>query len=242
MTIELKPLSVEDQLRREAHVNTPQSVIIQPEVEPTSNPNMAKGTINGSRIANKSEKLFPSVPNTSRLEILQLPGSGNVKTTFSIRLPVISYVLIWFYVATLAIISLITISYINFSNSVSFEYGYESLSSQFSNFVSGDSVFIPLLIAIVVCICLIFALLSGRKIFRYIAIVVSLAIVGYEIYLISKMFGSTSDVSESGSYSALSSIIGLLATVMYASYLPFALVPIATLIFLLTPKARRAYK
>ena len=132
-------------------------------------------------------------------------------STFNYRLPVFSYVLVWFYIIAAVVIGGFLAYFLNIIS----EYSSSSYYSSSSTSSVYNSIIYPLSLVVAGCIAVVVSLLNNTKIYRYVAIGVSVVLVGFEIYGVYRLTTSMS------SYYSFSDTIS-----MYFSYYGVFILPL----------------
>ena len=138
---------------------------------------------------------------------------GSEGIKFKYSLPMFSYVLSWLYLVGIIIFLAIALS-----------------SSAY------DTVVAPCLSVVIVGVIVIVSLLIPKATFRYVAITMSLLLCGYEII---RMIGLIDYIIKYHD-TLLSTILN--SGTLYFTVAPYMLLPIVTVVCLLSPEATRAYK
>jgi hypothetical protein len=235
--VDIKPISNEDNLLHEVdsvathkpHIEQPFSQT--PEVS-------SKNSNNETKRDKKSPSQFHNTaPNIDKGETFRrIPDSDtiikaidNAKKPFAYRLPVFGYVISWFYLIVIALIAIVLIQYFILMNGVPTNSLYHVNS--YSGLFGALS---PNIFVLVYCMAMVSIILSNRKILRYLGILFSTVAIGFQIYIIIRF------ISELQNSRMITSMLYFNIT-SYAIYVPFLLLPILTMVYLITPKASRAY-
>ena len=198
-----------------------------------------------------SLRLDPIVPAVVASQPLPMPAvvvPSVDDRPFSYRLPMFSYLLIWFYGLLAVMLSLLTASAIvgiaeyggqqshySLTSGVNSVSDFGSYGNELGYYQSILLIDVGVLVAVA---SLIFALVSGKRIFRYLALLVCVVALGFELYsIVSSLSSMSSYVGSSSGWYYFSSF-----STIYFPYLTYLLLPLLTLVYLLTPTARKAYK
>jgi hypothetical protein len=189
----------------------------QPQPQPTSPVPVAP-------VASQPASYRPPVASVAQSEI---------RGFFSYKLPVTSYILAVFYIIAAA--SLLWLL-IQLQNQIS-QYSYSGSSSYYS------TVMVPISLLAAAAVGITVSLFSRSKQMWYVAIVLSIGIICYEIYLVGQIIDSISRYSY-GSVDVgkmIGQYIGYYS-IYFLPYIPYLLLPPVTIGYLLTPKAKSAYR
>jgi hypothetical protein len=262
---DISPITDEAELRREAAaVPTPS---FAPHPQPPVSPAAPVGVTPVAAAADSTSLPEPRNKRIFEGHTLSSPSElvADSPTRFSYRLPVFSYVLMWIYVMASVVLTIFLVAYLNYANSVGnytksmsagkggsffdlmMTFGVPSTESLYNTIIW------PLAIALAVCLAMIVVLISGRKIFRYVGMLIWVLVFGYLIYKIVKFMSDSGmklswESSSSGSANSspyadlfMAQLMVTWATV-FAPYVPYTVIPITTFVYLLTPKAVQAYE
>lgn len=233
---DINPISNQDDILREANANAPQPIttpvtpVVQEQPEYYS---LQVDPLNQSAAPQPDVRpiveIQPLPVQTPEVVVVpKIPVEINNEKSFRYRLPMMSYVLTWFYGLLALLLIILMASAIN--NLVGLKPSYSSaiLADQQGQYTVALAVYGAIFISVT---CLIYALLSGKRLFRYIAIGVACMAMGFELYKAIPLFNSMS-----GSYGG--AFIGLYIIM----YLPYIFLPLLTIVYLFTPKAQSAYR
>jgi hypothetical protein len=250
---DIKPITDENDLRREAAVT--EAMHAHPTATPPPIPIVLgqpdQGFGNGSVISNPDIEPSPTAntnvnyPGFTRVEKHE-PSSPvaiqDESKPFSYRVPAFSYVLVWMFLIAAALTGAVVQQIMSLqSDAAAYASKYASAyhSAYTAPSINYFNIYFPLAITIAYCIAMVLILLSARRVSRYLGLVLSASALGYEIYELIKflepIFKTASKYGESTG-TILNSYLS-----MYMAYIPFVLLPLAAAIYLLTPKAIKAY-
>ena len=178
------------------------------------------------------------VPQTVTVET----AANDAPNTYAYQLPMTSYVIAWFYLVSAAVIGGILIYFLyllgQFSKYAS-QYSSSQDSMQSTTSQLFGSVIMPLILIIVACIATYIFIRRNTKTSRYVCLAIAGSLIAYQIYWANQLFTTTSN----SGYSSASTWSTLWAyyAIFIIPFLPYLLLPIATVVYLVTGKASRAY-
>lgn len=234
---DINPISNQEDILKEANSNITQAVVVPPSVQ-ISDPSVAV-LMDTPKIIDSPSQLNPqpisaapliATPPIAINRIVEVQDTSN----FNYRLPVFSYVLVWFYVIAAVVIGGFLAYYLNIIS----KYSSSSYSSSSSVSSAYNSIIYPLALVVAGCVAILVSLFKGTQIYRYVAIGVSIVLVGFEAYGVYRLA-----TSMSGYYSFGETISTYFSyySVFLLPLLQYILLPVVTLAYLFTPKAIRAY-
>ncbi len=235
---DINPISSQEDILNEANSNLPQAAVEpQPPVQ-MPDPSLAV-LLDKPQIIDSPSGLNPQPVSTAPSVVtppivLNRIVEAQDTSGFNYRLPVFSYVLVWFYVIAAVVIGGFVTYYLNLIS----QYKSSSYYSSSSTTSAYNSIIYPLSLVTAGCIAAVVSLLNGTKIYRYVAIGVSVVLVGFEVYGAYKLITSMSGYY---SFSQITSMYFTYYGVFILPLLQYILLPVVTLVYLFTPKAIRAY-
>ncbi len=248
---DLQPISSEKDILAEAatvvspNVNPVVQPVaqMQPTVTPVSPTNTATSPI---QPVQPPTAIVTPAPMSYRPSAFQ-PVNNNVTANYAPNvytypLPMTSYVFAWLYIISAIVAGSFLVYFLYLLGQASKYSSYMS-SSSISAITSQyfGSVILPFILITIACIAAFIFIRSNTKTSRYISLAIAGLLTGYEIYWVIQLFSSNSS-SDSG-YSAgyMLSTIWSYYAVFIIPFLLYLLLPTATVIYLVTKKARNAY-